>query len=87
MRSQYTFYKSFDDIMDDLTDTQLAKYIRTINDVQFLRVKIEDVKFEDALLNIVWKSQLHSIKKSIDGYLESQKNGKIKLFLSYLISF
>ena len=78
MRSQYTFYKSFDDIMDDLTDTQLAKYIRTINDVQFLRVKIEDVKFEDALLNIVWKSQLHSIKKSIDGYLESQKNGKIK---------
>ena len=78
MRSQYTFYKSFDDIMDDLTDAQLAKYIRTINDVQFLRVKIEDVKFEDALLSIVWKSQLHSIKKSIDGYLESQKNGKIK---------
>lgn len=78
MRSQYTFYKSFDDIIDDLTDTQLAKYIRTINDVQFLRVKIDDVKFEDALLNIVWKSQLHSIKKSIDGYLESQKNGKIK---------
>ena len=63
MRSQYTFYKSFDDIMDDLTDTQLAKYIRTINDVQFLRVKIEDVKFEDALLNIVWKSQLKNKKE------------------------
>ena len=78
MRSQYTFYKSFDDIIEDLTDIQLAKYIRALNDVQFLRVKIEDVKFEDPILKIIWKSQLHSIKKSIDGYLESQKNGKIK---------
>ena len=55
MRSQYTFYKSFDDIIEDLTDIQLAKYIRTINDVQFLRVKIDDVKFDDPLLKIVWK--------------------------------
>lgn len=78
MRNQYTFYKSFDDVAQELNDIQLAKYVRTLNDVQFLRVKIDDVIFDDPILNIVWKSQKHSIETSIKGYLDSQKNKNVK---------
>jgi len=78
MRTQFTFYKSFDDIMEDLTDKQIAQYMRALLDVQFLRVRIEDVKFDDKILSIVWKSQRHSIQTSIDGYIASQQNSKVK---------
>lgn len=78
MRNQFAFYKSFDDVAQDLSDIQLATYMRILLDVQFLRIKIEDVKFEDALLNIVWKSQKHSIETSIKGYLDSQKKDSVK---------
>lgn len=78
MRNQFTFYKSFDDVIQELTDKQIATYMRTMLDVQFLRVKIEDVKFNDPILHIVWKSQKHSIETSIKGYLDSQKSNKIK---------
>ncbi len=76
MRNQFTFYKSFDDIIEDLTDKQIAEYMRSLLDVQFLRVKIDDIHFEDKILNIVWKSQKHSIQKSIEGYLNSQKGAE-----------
>ena len=77
-RNQFTFYKSFDDVIEDMSNDQIANYMKTLLDVQFLRVKIEDVSFNDPLLNIVWKSQKHSIETSIKGYLDSQKNGKVK---------
>lgn len=77
-RQQFPFYKSFDDVAEDLTDIQLAIYIRTLLDVQFLRVKIDDVDFTDKTLSIVWKSQKHSISKSINGFLDGQKRETIK---------
>lgn len=78
MRQQFPFYKSFDDVAEDLTDAQLAKYIRVLLDVQFLRVKIDEVSFKDKMLNMAWKSQKHSIKKSINGFLDGQKRDTIK---------
>lgn len=78
MRNQFTFYKSFDDVIEEMNDKQIAEYVKTMLDVQFLRVNIEEVKFKDPLLNIVWKSQKYSIQTSIKGYLDSQKNTKIK---------
>ena len=77
-RQQFPFYKSFDDVVEDLTDAQLAIYIRTLLNVQFLRVKIDSVKFNDKTLSIVWKSQKHSISKSINGFLDGQKRDTIK---------
>lgn len=77
-RQQFPFYKSFDDVAEDLTDNQLAKYIRTLLDVQFLRIRIDDVNFTDKTLSIVWKSQKHSISKSIQGFLDGQKRESIK---------
>ena len=78
MRNQFTFYKSFDDVLEDLNDKQIAEYIKKMLDVQFLRVKIDDVFFDDKLLNVIWKSQKHSIKSSISGYLDSQKRNGCK---------
>lgn len=77
-RNQFTFYKSFDDVIEDLTEKQIAEYIKVMLDVQFLRVKIDDVVFSDKTLRIVWKSQKHSIEKSVKGYLDSQNSSKVK---------
>jgi len=77
-RNQFTFYKSFDDVIEDMTNNQIAEYIKAMLDIQFLRIKLEDVKFNDKILNMIWKSQKHSIGTSIKGYLDSQKNNKVK---------
>lgn len=78
MRNQFTFYKSFDDVIEDMTNNQIAEYVKVMLDVQFLRVKIDDVKFTDKTLSIVWKSQKHSVTTSIKGYLDSQKRETVK---------
>lgn len=77
-RNQFTFYKSFDDVCNNLSDAQLAIYIRAILDVQFLRIKVEDVGFKDPLLSMAWLSQKHSITTSIKGYLDSQSSERVK---------
>ena len=78
MRTQFAFYKSFDDVYQDLNDKQRLEFISTLLDVQFLRIKVDDVFFKDNILKHIWNAQKHSIKKSINGYIESQKNSKIK---------
>lgn len=78
MRSQFAFYKSFDDVYQDLNNNQKLEFINVLLDVQFLRVKINDVEFKDNILKHIWNAQKHSIEKSIKGYIESQKNQKIK---------
>lgn len=78
MRSQFAFYKSFDDVYQDLNNNQKLEFINTILDVQFLRKKIDDVVFNDNLLKHIWNAQKHSIKKSIQGYLDSQSSSQVK---------
>ncbi|MCW8932197.1 MAG: hypothetical protein OQL19_18430 [Gammaproteobacteria bacterium] len=78
MRQQFAFYKSFDDVYQDLSDKQKIEFMDTLLDVQFLRIKIEDVMFKDTILKHIWNAQKHSLDKSVKGYLESQKNTKIK---------
>lgn len=78
MRTQFTFYKSFDDVLEDMNNEQFVSYMRAILDVQFLRKRVDDVDFTDPLLKMAWKSQKHSIKTSIDGYLNSQKKENAK---------
>lgn len=78
MRQQFSFYKSFDDVYQDLNDKQRLEFMSILLDVQFLRIKIDDVTFKDNILKHIWNAQKHSIEKSIKGYLESQKNSKIK---------
>lgn len=78
MRNQFPFYKSFDDVYQDLSKEQKIEFIDNILDVQFLRKKIDDVKFKDSILKHIWNAQKHSLDKSIKGYLDSQKSDKIK---------
>lgn len=77
MRTQFPFYKSFDDVYQDLSINQKIEFIDNILDVQFLRKKIDDVKFKDSILKHIWNAQKHSLDKSIKGYLDSQKSKKI----------
>ena len=78
MRAQFAFYKSFDDVYQDLNDNQRLEFMRIILDVQFLRIKVDDVSFKDVILKHIWNAQKHSIQKSIRGYLESQKSSTVK---------
>lgn len=78
MRSAFSFYKSFDDAYQKLDDAQKIKYISAILDVQFLRVKVDDISFNEPLLDMAWSSQKQSIKNSIKGYLDSQRSEKVK---------
>ena len=73
MRSQFAFYKSYDDVYQELTSSQKVAFMDTLLDVHFLRVKVDDVLFEDKMLNLLWKSMQHSIKTSITGYLDNSK--------------
>ena len=78
MRTQFSFYKSFDDVYSELSKEQKLMFIDTLLDVQFLRIKIKDVVFTDVILKHIWNAQKHSLEKSVGGYIESQKNSKIK---------
>lgn len=76
-RNQFTFYKSFDDTFEILNDKQALLYLKTLRDVQFLRVKIQDVSFSDVILKAIWQSTKHTLETSIKGYLDSQLSDKV----------
>lgn len=76
-RNQFTFYKSFDDTFEILNDKQALLYLNTLRDVQFLRVKIQDVSFSDVILKAIWQSTKHTLETSIKGYLDSQLSSKV----------
>jgi len=78
-RNQFTFYKSFDDTFDFLNDEQTLSYLKVLRDVQFLRVRVQDVVFNDPMLNGIWRSTKHTFETSIKGYLDSQLSEKVKI--------
>ncbi len=67
-RKAFNFYSSLDEVIQDLSDKQLALFIRALTDVQFLRVHIDSVSFTDKILSITWKAIKHSTNKQIEGY-------------------
>ena len=68
-RDGFTFFKSYDDVMQNLNDKQFLQLMRTILDVQFLRVKYENVKFNDNILDLLWSSMKYNIGSQVDKYL------------------
>lgn len=68
-RDGFTFFKSYDDVMQNLNDKQFLQLMKTILDVQFLRVKYEKVKFNDSILDLLWSSMKYNISSQVDGYL------------------
>ena len=78
MRYQFTFYKSFDDVYQDLNNKQKIEFIDVLLDVQFLRIRVENVVFKDPILKHIWNAQKHSIERSIQGYIKSQKSKNVE---------
>ncbi len=74
MRKAFSFYKSHYDQMKLMSDKQKAHLMTAICEVQFLEKNISDIKFSDALLNIVWVGIVHSIETSLKGYVSKQKS-------------
>ncbi len=74
MRKAFSFYRSHYDQMKLMNDKQKAQLMTAICEVQFLEKNISDIKFSDALLNIVWVGIVHSIETSLKGYVSKQKS-------------
>ena len=68
-RDGFTFFKSYDDVVQNLNDKQFLQLMKTILDVQFLRVKYENVNFNDNILDLLWSSMKYNIGSQVDGYL------------------
>jgi len=72
MRKAFSFYRSHYDQMKLMNHKQKAQLMDAICEVQFLEKNIKDIKFDDALLNIVWVGIVHSIETSLKGYVSKQ---------------
>jgi len=72
-RQAFNFYVSFDEVFQELNTNQKGIMIDAILSVQFMRVYIDDIKFKDKILSIVWKGMKHSILKQVDGFCRANK--------------
>ena len=68
MRKAFNFYASYYAVFEDLTDAQIGQLMRELTQVQFLDKHIDEVKFKDKIVSIVWKSIKHSVLEQIKGY-------------------
>lgn len=70
-RQAFNFYKSFDDVFNMLSEKQSGTLIKSILDVQFMRVHIEDITFKDVMLSMAWAGMKQSIFKQVDGFCKA----------------
>ena len=71
MRKAFNFYSSYFEIMNELDDKSIALFIKALTSVQFLKVHIDEIKFDDKILSIAWKSIKHSIQKQLEEYCDA----------------
>lgn len=81
MRKAFNFYRSYYDVIEDLEDKHIPKFIKTLMQVQFLEIHIDKVVFDDKFSSIVWKSIKHSIHKQIEGYCNSIREDYESFFI------
>ena len=68
MKKAFSFYRSYYEQLQHLSNEQIANIVMTICKVQFLELHIDDVKLEDKMSKLAWAGIRHSLQKSIDGY-------------------
>ena len=66
------YYASFYDVSKDLNQKQFYEFNMAIFKVMFFEEHIDSIKFQDAMLNILWKSVKHSILSSVKGYCDKK---------------
>lgn len=76
MREYWTFLESYSDVYEQLNNKQKIAFMDALIDVQKLRVKVDDITFDDRTLRAVWAGLKHTIRASINGYLSAQKSKK-----------
>jgi hypothetical protein len=72
-KKAYNFYRSYYDVLNFLDDERYVKLSKAINAVMFFDAHIDDVEFNDPMLDLSWASLKHSLRQSIDGYLSKNK--------------
>ena len=70
-RQAFNFYKSFDDVFNMLSEKQSGTLIKSILDVQFFRVHIDDIEFKDVMISMAWAGMKQSILKQVDGFCKA----------------
>jgi hypothetical protein len=84
MRKGFTHYESLWEVKKQLSPEQYVAFDRAVCEVQFLEKHIDDIKFDDPVLNLLWTSIKHTLRASIEGYCNKTgidydsyfKNGK-----------
>ena len=67
------YYASFYEVSKSLNQKQFYEFNNAIFSVMFYECHIDDVKFEDKMLMVLWISIKHSLRSSIEGYCAKQK--------------
>jgi hypothetical protein len=70
-RQAFNFYKSFDDVFNMLSEKQSGTLIKSILDVQFLRVHVDDIVFKDVMVSMAWAGMKQSVLKQVDGFCKA----------------
>jgi hypothetical protein len=68
-RKAFNFYRSYYDVVVELTDEQKVQFLMAILNKQFLDVEPE----LDGLVGLLYKSQKHSIDAQVEGYKSKMK--------------
>jgi hypothetical protein len=83
-RKAFNFYKTYADIIEKLNDTQVAQFMRALISIQFLEKDINEIKFDDPMLELVFASIKYQVQQQVDGFknkhkaLKKQKKNKPK---------
>lgn len=75
-RDGFTFFNSVYNATKKLNDKQLALFMRTFLDVQFLEKRWDNVSFDDPLLDMMWTNMVNTVESQIDGYLANKDSNK-----------
>ena len=65
------YYASFYEVSKELDQKQFYEFNNAIFSVMFYEQHIDDVKFEDRMLSMLWLSIKPSLRSSIDGFEDS----------------
>ena len=68
MRKAFNHYENLWEVKKQLSPEQYVAFDRAVCEVQFLEKHIDDIRFDDPVLNLLWTSIKHTLRASIEGY-------------------
>lgn len=80
-RKAFNFYKSYDDAFEALSSTKQVMLFKAIRDVQFFRIHVNKISFNDNELKFAWLIIKHSIESQVLGFCRADKVNYDDLFV------